>query len=76
LSDEAISEKILSSPLLQPYRDAIQSQSVKKWKYAVPLIASSSKAEEITLEDSVRIDCLKIRSMSHFILQQALHLYT
>ena len=72
LSDSSISEKILSSPLLQQYREAIQSQSVKKWKYAVPLFSSGHEQEEISLEDSVSNSFLKRRSMFHFILHNHL----
>lgn len=54
LSDAVISEKILSSSILQPYRDSIQSLSVKKWKYAVPLFSSEVRGQ--TLEVAVNFD--------------------
>jgi predicted NAD/FAD-dependent oxidoreductase len=76
LSDSSISEKILSTPLLQQYREAIQSQSVKKWKYAVPIFPTGHGEEESSLEDSVSNAFLKSRSMFHFMLQNHLHLCT
>ena len=50
LSDKEISQRILEASLLSTYREQIISMSVKKWKFAVPLISVEGILENAVIQ--------------------------